>query len=81
MGFISWIIVGALAGGIAGKLMGQERQGCLVNIVVGIIGGFLGGFLVELIGGTGVTGFNLWSLCVAVIGAVVFIGIVRLLRR
>lgn len=81
MGLISWILVGGIAGMLASKLMGYEKKGCFTNIVVGIIGAFLGGLIVGLLGGTGVTGFNLWSLFVAVIGAVVFIGIVKLLGK
>ena len=81
MGLISWILVGGIAGFFASKIMGYEGKGCLTNIVIGIIGAFLGGLLVNLIGGSGVTGFNLWSLFVSIIGAVVFIGIVKLLSR
>lgn len=82
MGFLGWIIIGAIAGWIASIIMGTNRQqGCLLNIVVGILGGILGGFLFSLIGGTGVTGFNLWSLLVAVIGAIVLLAIVRAVRR
>lgn len=72
MGIIGWIILGGLAGWIASMLAGtNKQQGLLGNIVVGIIGGILGGFLFNLIGGAGVTGFNLWSFFVAVVGAVV----------
>lgn len=77
LGFLGWIIIGGLAGWVAGKIMGTDK-GVLATIVVGIIGGFLGGFLVNLLGGEGVTGFNLWSFVVAVIGAVVLIWLWRL---
>jgi len=79
MGLLGWIILGGLAGWIASGLM-REPQGCLTNIIVGVIGGFLGGLVFNLIGGYGVTGFNLWSLVVAVIGAVILIAILRALR-
>jgi len=79
MGPLGWIILGGLAGWIASALM-KEPQGCFMNVIVGIIGAVVGGIIVNLLGGVGITGFNIWSLIVAVIGAVVFIGIVRLLR-
>ena len=81
MGFFSWVLVGAIAGAIAGRLMKAEKMGCFVNIVVGIIGGILGGLIVSILGGTGVTGFNLWSLAVATLGAVIFIWILKKLRK
>lgn len=77
MGLLSWIIVGGLAGWIASMIMKtNESMGFVANIVVGVIGAFIGGFVVSLFGKTGVTGFNLWSLIVAVLGAVILIWIV-----
>ncbi len=80
MNILGWIILGGLAGWIASLLM-HERQGCLANIIVGILGGVIGGLLFSLIGGVGVTGLNLWSLFVAVMGSIIFIVILRYLRR
>ena len=81
MGLLGWIILGALAGWIASGLTGRNKQmGAGANIVVGIIGGFIGGFLMNIIGGRGVTGFNLWSLIVSVIGAVIFLWIVNAVK-
>ncbi|MDN5275479.1 MAG: transglycosylase [Candidatus Saccharibacteria bacterium] len=78
MGIISWIILGGLAGWVASMIVGNNReQGVIGNIVVGIIGAFLGGFIVSLFGGSGVTGFNLWSFLVALLGAVVALFIWR----
>ena len=79
MGLLGWVVFGGLAGWIASALM-KERQGCFMNVIVGIIGAVVGGFLFSLIGGVGVTGFNIWSFIVAIIGAVVFIGVVKALR-
>ena len=80
MGIVGWIILGGLAGWIAGAIMGHERKfGCVMNVIVGMLGGVLGGFLFRLIGGAGVTGINLWSLLVAVIGAVILLGVARAL--
>lgn len=81
MGIFSWIIVGGLAGWIAGKIMDVSERGLVKNILTGIVGAFLGGLLCSLIGGTGVTGFNLWSIFVAVIGAIIFIWLVRKISR
>ena len=82
MGLFSWLIVGGLAGWLASKIMGTDRQmGLLANIGVGIVGGFLGGLIVGLLGGTGVTGLNLWSILVSLLGSVALIWIVRKIRR
>jgi uncharacterized membrane protein YeaQ/YmgE (transglycosylase-associated protein family) len=72
MGIIGWIILGGLAGWLASIIVGRNRQqGIVGNIIAGIIGGLLGGFIFNLIGGTGITGFNLWSFVVAVVGAII----------
>ncbi len=72
MGIISWIILGGLAGWIASMFVGTNReQGILGNIVVGVIGAVIGGFIVNLFGVDGITGFNLWSFAVALLGSVV----------
>jgi uncharacterized membrane protein YeaQ/YmgE (transglycosylase-associated protein family) len=82
MEIIGWIVLGALAGWIASMIAGTNAEmGILANIIVGIIGAFLGGFLFNLLGGEGVTGFNLWSLIVAVVGAVLLLGILKMFRR
>jgi uncharacterized membrane protein YeaQ/YmgE (transglycosylase-associated protein family) len=81
MSIVGWIILGGLAGWIASIITGRNnRMGCLANIVVGIIGAVIGGFLMGFIGGSGVTGFNLFSLLVAVLGAVVLLVIVGLIQ-
>ena len=79
LGFIGWIVLGGLAGWVASMIMGNNKnQGLMGNIVVGIIGGLLGGFVFGLFGGAGVTGFNLWSFLVALVGAVVLLFLWRL---
>lgn len=79
---ITWIIVGALAGWIASMIMGtNESMGALANIVVGIIGGFIGGFIMSQFNQSGVTGINLYSIVVALIGAVVLLAIVKAVRK
>jgi len=79
MGIIGWIVLGGLAGWIASIIMGKNAQmGLFANIIVGIVGALIGGFLFNIIGGADITGFNLWSLFVAVVGSVILLGIVRL---
>lgn len=80
MNFILWIILGALAGWIASLIMKTE-QGLLIDIVVGIVGAFLGGFLFNLFGASGVSGFNIYSILVAIVGAIVLLAIVKAVRR
>jgi len=82
MGIISWIIIGALAGWIASMITGKNSEmGAGANIVVGVIGGVIGGLVMNLLGGVGVTGFNIWSLCVAVIGAVILLWIIKAIKK
>jgi uncharacterized membrane protein YeaQ/YmgE (transglycosylase-associated protein family) len=78
MDLILWLVLGGLAGWLASVLVRGTGLGILGDIIVGIVGGFLGGFIVSLFGGTGITGFNIWSFIVAVIGAVALLLIVRL---
>lgn len=81
MSFLAWIFLGGFAGWIASMVMNTDgQQGVLLNIVVGIIGAFIGGFMFNFFGGAGVTGFNLPSLLVAIVGAVVLLYIVKLVR-
>lgn len=70
MGILLWIIFGALAGWIASMVMKTDSsQGTVTDILLGVIGAVVGGFLMNMIGQPGVTGFNVYSLLVAVIGA------------
>lgn len=80
MGWIGWIVLGGLAGWIVNMIM-HEEHGLLKNIIVGIVGGVVGGGVVELLGGQGVNGFNVYSFVVALIGAVILLWIVKLVRR
>ena len=80
MSWLAWLIVGGIAGALASAVM-HSRLGIIGDIIVGIIGAFIGGFLFNLIGVAGATGFNLWSILVAFIGAVVLIWVVRAVTR
>ena len=76
---ITWIVLGALAGWIASLIVGTNReQGGLMNIVVGVVGAIMGGWIMAAFGTSGVTGFNIQSVLVAVLGSVVLLLLVRL---
>jgi uncharacterized membrane protein YeaQ/YmgE (transglycosylase-associated protein family) len=75
-----WVIFGGIAGWIASLITGSDR-GILGDIIVGILGAVLGGWLFSLIGGQGVTGFNLPSLIVAILGSILLIWVVHAFRR
>ncbi len=70
MGIIAWLVLGLIAGFIASKIVDHHGQGVVLDVALGVVGALVGGFLFHLIGGYGITGFNLWSLLVAVGGAV-----------
>ncbi len=81
MGIIVFIIFGAIVGWIASMIAGTNReQGALGNIIVGILGAFLGGILMNAFGKSGVTGFNIKSFIVALVGAVILLMIFKALR-
>jgi uncharacterized membrane protein YeaQ/YmgE (transglycosylase-associated protein family) len=71
MGIISWIILGLIAGFIGSKIVDKQGQGFWLNIALGIVGALVGGFLFDLFGATGVTGLNIWSMIIAIVGSVV----------
>ena len=82
MGIISWIVLGGIAGWLASIIMKRNDQmGCITNIIAGIVGAAVGGWVFSLFGGHGVTGFNLPSLLVAFVGALIVLGIVNLIFR
>jgi uncharacterized membrane protein YeaQ/YmgE (transglycosylase-associated protein family) len=71
MSILAWLILGLIAGFIASKIVNRSGEGLVLDIVLGIVGAFVGGFLFSLIGAAPVTGFNIYSIVVAVIGAIV----------
>ena len=74
VGLIVWIIFGGIAGWIASLILKTDaQQEIILNIILGIVGAVIGGVLMNMLGGTGITGFNLYSLLVAVLGAVIII--------
>jgi uncharacterized membrane protein YeaQ/YmgE (transglycosylase-associated protein family) len=79
MGIIAWIVVGLIAGVLAKLIMpGDDPGGIIITILIGIVGAFVGGFVVQLLGGTGLTGFSIWSILVATLGAIILLAIYRL---
>lgn len=75
---IAWVIFGALAGWIASMIVRtNEQQGALGNILVGIVGAVIGGFIVQAVGGSGLNGFNVSSLIIAIFGSVILLAVVK----
>ena len=72
-----WIIVGGIAGWLAGLVVQGTGLGVIGDLIVGIVGALIGGFIVSLLGAGGFSGFNIWSLIVAFIGAVVLLLILK----
>ena len=72
MSIIGWIILGLIAGFIASKIVNKQGEGLILDIVLGIVGGIVGGFIFTRLGATGITGFNLWSMLVAIIVLVLY---------
>jgi uncharacterized membrane protein YeaQ/YmgE (transglycosylase-associated protein family) len=82
MGIISWIVLGGIAGWLASIVTKRNnRMGCISNILAGVIGALVGGWVFSLFGKSGVTGFNLPSLLVAFVGAVIVLAVLNLLTR
>ena len=75
MSIIGWLVLGLIAGFIASRIYAGTGQGVVLDIVLGIVGAFVGGFLFSAFGASGVTGFNIYSMIVAIIGAIVVLWI------
>ena len=82
MGICTWLVLGGIAGWLASIIKGTNaRMGMFANIITGIIGAMVGGWLFNLLGGRGVTGFNLYSLGVATVGAVILLSVLQAIRK
>lgn len=80
MGILSWIVVGLIAGALGKLIMpGDDPGGFIVTTLIGMAGAVVGGFVVGLLGGTGATGFNIWSILVATLGAIILLALYRAL--
>ena len=81
MSFLAWIVLGLLAGFIGSKIVNKQGEGMFLDILLGIVGALVGGWLFNTFGASGVTGLNLYSLLVAVVGSVVFLVVYHAVRR
>jgi uncharacterized membrane protein YeaQ/YmgE (transglycosylase-associated protein family) len=81
MSLLAWIVVGLVAGWIGSMIVNRRGEGLLMDLVLGVVGAFVGGFIFNMVGHTGVTGINLYSIFVAVIGAVVVLVLYHALFR
>jgi uncharacterized membrane protein YeaQ/YmgE (transglycosylase-associated protein family) len=81
VGLLGWAIVGLLAGGLARRVVGAPKRGCLATMLIGVIGGVLGGALFQAAGGEGITDFSLWSIFVAFVGASLLLIVTGALAR
>ena len=70
MSILGWIVLGLIAGFIASKIVNKAGEGLIMDIVLGIVGALIGGWLFSMIGQAGITGFNIYSMFVAVLGAI-----------
>ena len=71
MGIIAWLVIGLIAGFIASKIVNHTGSGIVMDIVLGVVGAFVGGFIFNFFGHSGVNGFNIYSMLVATVGAIV----------
>ena len=81
MSFLAWIILGLIAGFIGSKLVNKSGEGFFMDIVLGVIGAVVGGWLFAKFGAAGVTGVNLYSILVAVVGSVAILVVYHMIRR
>jgi uncharacterized membrane protein YeaQ/YmgE (transglycosylase-associated protein family) len=81
MGFLAWIILGLISGFIGSKIVNKSGEGLFLDIILGIIGGVVGGWLMHFFGMAGVSGVNLYSIVVSVIGAIVVLSIYHAVVR
>lgn len=81
MSILAWIVLGIVSGFIASKLVSGGGRGVVMDMILGVVGAFVGGAIFHLVGHVGITGFNLWSMAVATVGAVVVLVVYRALTR
>jgi len=81
MNIIAWLVLGLIAGFIGSKIVNKSGEGLVLDIVLGIVGAFVGGFLFNMFGSSGVTGLNLYSLLVAVVGSIVVLVLYHMVFR
>lgn len=81
MSILGWIILGLISGFIGSKIVNKTGEGFFLDIILGIVGAIVGGYLFSMIGGHGVTGLNIYSFVVAVIGSIIVLVVYHAIRR
>lgn len=81
MSLLAWIILGLIAGFIGSKIVNKRGEGPLMDIILGIVGAVLGGWIFRMLGASGVTGLNIYSIIVAIIGAVIALSVYHAIHR
>jgi len=81
MSILGWVILGIVAGFIGSKIVNKQGEGLIMDLILGVVGAIVGGWLFTFFGQAGVTGFNLYSLLVAVVGAIVVLVLYHAIRR
>jgi uncharacterized membrane protein YeaQ/YmgE (transglycosylase-associated protein family) len=81
MSFLAWIVLGLVAGFVGSKIVNKTGEGLFLDIILGIVGAIVGGWLFSMFGASGVTGLNLYSFAVAVVGAIVVLVVYHAIRR
>ena len=81
MSFLAWIVLGLVAGFIGSKIVNKRGEGLILDIVLGIVGAVVGGWLVGFLGYGGVSGLNLYSFCIAILGSIVVLLLYHAIRR
>ena len=81
MGILAWIVLGLVAGFIGSKIVNKSGEGFFLDIILGVVGAVVGGWVFSIFGASGVTGLNIYSLIVAVIGAIVVLVVYHAIRR
>jgi uncharacterized membrane protein YeaQ/YmgE (transglycosylase-associated protein family) len=81
MSILAWVVLGLISGFIASKIVNKQGEGMILDIILGIVGALVGGWVFNQFGSSGVTGLNLYSLLVSVIGAIVVLLVFHAIRR
>jgi uncharacterized membrane protein YeaQ/YmgE (transglycosylase-associated protein family) len=81
MSFLAWIVLGLIAGFIGSKIVNRTGEGIFLDILLGIVGAVIGGWVFTKFGAAGVTGVNLYSILVAVVGSIIFLLVYHMIRR
>ena len=81
MSFLAWIVLGLIAGFIGSKIVNKQGEGLVLDVVLGVVGAIAGGWLFNMFGAAGVSGLNLYSLVVAIVGAIVVLVVYHAIRR